>query len=116
MDYSVLEKSVLFSGVPTKELRDVLETVIGFIPVVELCPRSNLLQSNSIETAKEIYPVGFLGRLLLGSQTNVNHTVQTGDTVRTAVNGRLSHQIKVLVKDLDFTYSGRRIGKRSLGL
>lgn len=27
MDYSVLEKSVLFSGVPTKELRDVLGTV-----------------------------------------------------------------------------------------
>ena len=27
MDYSVLEKSTLFSGVPTKELRDDLEAV-----------------------------------------------------------------------------------------
>ena len=27
MDYSVFEKSALFSGVPAKELRDVLETV-----------------------------------------------------------------------------------------
>ena len=27
MDYSVLEKSALFSGVPAKELRDVLEAV-----------------------------------------------------------------------------------------
>ena len=27
MDYSVLEKSTLFAGIPAKELRDDLETV-----------------------------------------------------------------------------------------
>ena len=37
MNYSVLENSALFSGVPAKELRDILETVPHHIVRYDKC-------------------------------------------------------------------------------